>query len=83
MHPPLKPEILFYSNGLAILSSFHDIPQHILIEFRCTNVINWQVLLQHLGQGTVIEYCFTSFSAQALSSCKYCDRRKPKMSHSH
>ena len=26
MHPLLKPYNLFYSNGVAILSGFHDIP---------------------------------------------------------
>ena len=28
MHPLLKPHNLFYSNGLAILSGFHDILQY-------------------------------------------------------
>ena len=28
MHPLLKPYNLFYSNGVAILSCFHDIPQY-------------------------------------------------------
>ena len=28
MHPLLKPYNLFYSNGVAILSGFHDIPQY-------------------------------------------------------
>ena len=28
MHPLLKPHNLFYSNGLAILSGFNDIPQY-------------------------------------------------------
>ena len=28
MHPLLKPYNLFYSNGVAILSSFRDIPQY-------------------------------------------------------
>ena len=28
MHPLLKPYNLFYSNGVAISSSFHDIPQY-------------------------------------------------------
>ena len=37
MHPLLKPYNLFYSNGVAILSSFHDIPQIISVGF--TNVI--------------------------------------------
>ena len=38
MHPLLKPYNLFYSNGVAILSGFHDIPQNISDGF--TNVIN-------------------------------------------
>ena len=33
MHPLLKPYSLFYSNGVAILSGFHDIPQNILVGF--------------------------------------------------
>ena len=28
MHPLLKAYNLFYSNGVAILSNFHDIPQY-------------------------------------------------------
>ena len=28
MHPLLKPYNLFYSNGVAILSGFYDIPQY-------------------------------------------------------
>ena len=28
MHPLLKPYSLFYSNGVTILSGFHDIPQY-------------------------------------------------------
>ena len=28
MHPLLKPYNLFYNNGVAILSDFHDIPQY-------------------------------------------------------
>ena len=28
MHPPLKPYNLFYSNGVDILSGFHDIRQY-------------------------------------------------------
>ena len=28
MHPLLKPYDLFYSNGVAILNGFHDIPQY-------------------------------------------------------
>ena len=28
MHPPLKPDNLFDSNGVAILSGFHDIQQY-------------------------------------------------------
>ena len=27
-HPLLKPYNLFYSNGVAILSGFHDLPQY-------------------------------------------------------
>ena len=38
MHPLLKPYSLFYSNSVAILSGFHDIPQNISVEF--TDVIN-------------------------------------------
>ena len=38
MHPLLKPYNLFYSNGVAILSGFHDIPQNISVGF--TDVIN-------------------------------------------
>ena len=38
MHPLLKPYILFYNNGVAILSSFHDIPQNNPVGF--TDVIN-------------------------------------------
>ena len=33
MHPLPKPYNLFYSNGVAILSGFHDIPQNISV--RC------------------------------------------------
>ena len=32
MHPLLKPYNLFYSNGVAILSGFHDIPQYEAVE---------------------------------------------------
>ena len=39
MHPLLKPHNLFYSNGVAILSGFHDIPQNLSVGF--TDVINW------------------------------------------
>ena len=38
MHPLLKPHKLFYSNGVAILSCFHDIPQNLSVGF--TDVIN-------------------------------------------
>ena len=38
MHPFLKPYNLFYSNGVAILSGFHDIPQNISVGFN--DVIN-------------------------------------------
>ena len=39
VHSPLKPHILFFSiYGVAIFSSFHDIPQNILIGY--TYVIN-------------------------------------------
>ena len=38
MHPPLKHYNSFYSNGVAILSGFHDIPQNISDGF--TDVIN-------------------------------------------
>ena len=38
MHLLLKPYNLFYSNGVTILSDFHDIPQNISVGF--TNVIN-------------------------------------------
>ena len=37
MHPFLKLYNLFYSNSVAILSSFHDIPQNISVRFK--NVI--------------------------------------------
>ena len=50
MHPLLKPHNLFYSNGVAILSRFHDIPQNISVGF--TDVINQvKVLGQLQGQG--------------------------------
>ena len=39
MHPLLKPHNLFHSNGVAILSGFHDIPQNISVGF--TDVIHW------------------------------------------
>ena len=38
MHPLLKPHNLFYSNGVAILSGFHDIPQNLSVGL--TDVIN-------------------------------------------
>ena len=38
MYPLLKPYNLFYSNGVAILSGFYDIPQNISLGF--TDVIN-------------------------------------------
>ena len=38
MHPLLEPHKLFYSNGVAILSGFHDIPQNLSVGF--TDVIN-------------------------------------------
>ena len=38
MHPLLKPHNFFYSNGVAILSGFHDIPQNLSVGF--TDVIN-------------------------------------------
>ena len=50
MHPLLKPHNLFYSNGVAILSGFHDIPQNLSVGF--TDVINEvKVLGQLQGQG--------------------------------
>ena len=50
MHPLLKPHNLFYGNGVAILSGFHDIPQNLSVGF--TDVINQvKVLGQHQGQG--------------------------------
>ena len=45
MHPLLKPHNLFYSNGVAILSGFQDIPQNLSVGF--TDVIN---LVKLLGQ---------------------------------
>ena len=44
MHPLLKPHNLFYSNGVAILSGFHDIPQNLSVGF--TDVINFKVKVQ-------------------------------------
>ena len=38
MQPLLKPYNLFYSNGVAIFSGLHDIPQNISVGF--TDVIN-------------------------------------------
>ena len=38
MHPLQKPHNLFYSNSVAILSGFHDIPQNLSVGF--TDVIN-------------------------------------------
>ena len=32
MHPLLKPHNLFYSNGVAILSGFDDIPQNFKVQ---------------------------------------------------
>ena len=50
MHPLLKPHNLFYSNGVAILSGFHDIPRNLSVGF--TDVINQvKVLGQLQGQG--------------------------------
>ena len=50
MHPLLKPYNLFYSNGVAILSGYYEIPQNISVGF--TDVINWvKVLGQLQGQG--------------------------------
>ena len=50
MHPLLKPYNLFYSNGVAIFSGFHDIQQNISVGF--TDVINKvKVLGQLQGQG--------------------------------
>ena len=45
MHPLLKPYNLFYSNGVAILSGFQDIPQTISVGF--TDVI---IQVKVLGQ---------------------------------
>ena len=51
MHPLLKPYNLFHSNGVAILSGFHDIPQNISVEY--TVVINQvEVIGQTQGHGT-------------------------------
>ena len=50
MHPLLKPHNLFYSNGVVILSGFHDISQNLSVGF--TDVINKvKVLGQLQGQG--------------------------------
>ena len=50
MHPLLKPYNLFYSNGVAILSGFHDIWQNISVGF--TDVMNQVKELGQLqGQG--------------------------------
>ena len=38
MHPLRKPDSLFYSSGVAILSGFHDIPQNLSVGF--IDVIN-------------------------------------------
>ena len=38
IHPLRKPYNLFYSNGVDILSGFHDIPQNLSVGF--TDVIN-------------------------------------------
>ena len=38
LYPLLKPYNLFFSNGVAILSGFHDIPQNISVGF--TDCIN-------------------------------------------
>ena len=42
VHPLLKPYNLCYSrpNGVAILSSFHDIPKNISVRYRPTDAIN-------------------------------------------
>ena len=50
VHPPLKSHIVFYINGLAILSGFHDIPKNLLIGtpvYLCYKLAN--VLGQHQG----------------------------------
>ena len=46
MHPLLKPYKLFYSNGVAILSGFYDIPQYI----RPVEVNNdrWEAILNFI-----------------------------------
>ena len=47
MHPLLKPHNLFYSNGVAILSSFHDIPQNLSVGFiRSKCWVNFKVKVQ-------------------------------------
>ena len=50
MHLLLKPYNLFYSNGVAIFSGLHDIPQNISVGF--TDIINKvKVLGQLQGEG--------------------------------
>ena len=47
MHPLLKPHNLFYSDGVAILSGFHHIPQNILIGYTDDiNQVKWCVNLK-------------------------------------
>ena len=46
MHPLLKPYNLFYSDAVAILSGFHDIPLNISVG--CTDGINWVKVLGQL-----------------------------------
>ena len=52
MQPSLKSQVLFYINGLATLSGFHDIPQNLLIEYT-TVTYYFKVLDQQLGQSHI------------------------------
>ena len=46
MHLFLKPHNLFYSNGVAFLSGFHDIPQNLSVGFRSKCWVNFKVKVQ-------------------------------------
>ena len=51
MHPLLKPHNLFYSNGVAILSGFYDIPQNLSVGFTDLKIrskcwVNFKVKVQ-------------------------------------
>ena len=70
MHPLLKPYNLFYSNGAAILSGFHDIPQNISVGLKCW--VNFKVKVQkpEKAQLETLENMYVQYDCNRPSTCR-------------